>query len=54
MDSNQKLQIDREDLNNVLAAIERSFSIEFKETELSSLKTYGDLCSTIIRKVEYK
>jgi hypothetical protein len=53
MNSIQTLCVDKEDLEQVLHSIENTFSINFKESEISNIKTYGDLCNIIISKVEF-
>jgi hypothetical protein len=54
MDPNRNLRIDQEDLDDVLAVMERSFAIKCSARELTNVKTYGEFCNCIITKIEYK
>ena len=52
MNNIQTLCLDKEDLEDLLLIIEQSFSISFKNDDLSSVTTYGDLCKVIFNKIE--
>ena len=43
---------DREDIEDLLKKIEKSFDIKFYEGELKHIKTFGELCDYIINKIE--
>jgi len=44
--------IDIEEIEYLIAKIEDSFQIEFEENELQNVKTYGELCDEIKKKIE--
>ena len=43
---------DAEDIGDVLLKIERSFDITFADNELKEVKTFGQLCDTVVAKVK--
>ena len=52
MNNIQTLCLDKEDLEDLLLIIEKSFAISFKNDDLSAVTTYGDLCKVIFNKIE--
>lgn len=44
--------IDPEDIEDVLKKVEASFSIKFADNELSSIKSFGELCDHITNKIQ--
>lgn len=44
--------IDPEDVSDVLLKVEKSFDIEFGQTELEGVNTFGELCDIIVNKVQ--
>ena len=52
MNNIQTLCLDKEDLEDLLLIIEQTFTISFKNDDLSQVITYGDLCKVIFNKIE--
>jgi hypothetical protein len=48
----QTLCLDKEDLEDLVIIVEQTFSISFKNDDLNSVTTYGDLCQLIFNKIE--
>lgn len=44
--------IDPEDLDDLLVKVEKSFDIKFGDTELMSIKTFGEFCDLIVNKIQ--
>ena len=44
--------IDSEDIDDVLRKVEKSFGFRFGDTELKDVKTFGELCDIISKKVQ--
>lgn len=44
--------IDPEDVGDLLQKVEKSFGFKFGDTELKDVKTFGELCDIITRKVQ--
>ncbi|MBE9585019.1 YrzE family protein [Mucilaginibacter sp. JRF] len=44
--------VDREDLEDVLVKIERSFGVQFTPNDLQKIHTIGDLCNTVHSKLK--
>jgi len=40
------------DIEEVISSIEKSFNIQFLSSELSGIKTFGDLCDCVINKIQ--
>src|ERR1035437_6742513 len=45
-------ETDREDIEDLIKKIEKSFNIKFDDGELKHIKTFGELCDYIINKIE--
>ncbi|MFD1772129.1 acyl carrier protein [Sphingobacterium suaedae] len=45
--------IDPDDINDLLIQIEKSFGIEFGDSELFYISTFGELCDHIVGKITY-
>lgn len=54
MNKIQTLCLDKEDLEELLLIIEQTFSISFRNDDLTFVNTYGDLCKAILEKIEMK
>ncbi|SFW40508.1 hypothetical protein [Chitinophaga sancti] len=52
MESDELIDIDIADLNDMLSKIETSFHIKFTETDNKHVKTFGELCDVIVNKIE--
>tara|TARA_R110002073_G_scaffold94088_1_gene219100 strand:+ start:59 stop:721 length:663 start_codon:yes stop_codon:yes gene_type:complete len=45
-------EIDIEDIEDLILKVENSFQIQFEQNELQNVKTYGDLCDEITKKIK--
>ncbi len=46
--------VDPDNIDNVLGKIQRSFDIKFEEEDLHNVKTFGNLCDAVVKKVKLK
>ena len=52
MDGVKLNEIDSGDIGDVLKKIEKSFGFHFERKELEHIKTYGELCDIIVKKIK--
>jgi hypothetical protein len=45
-------EVDIEDIEDLILKVENSFRIQFEQNELQNVKTYGDLCDEILKKID--
>lgn len=46
--------IDPEDIDDVLLKIQRSFDIRFEQEDLDHVKTFGNLCDAVVKKLKHR